>query len=98
MKYDLIGDIHGHSEPLARLLDKLDYAKTDGVFRHAERRVIFLGDFIDRGPDQRGVLEIARPMIDEGTALSVMGNHEFNAIASATPDAVKRRFPQITGP
>ena len=34
--YNLIGDSHGHSEPLARLLDKLGYAKTDGVFRHAE--------------------------------------------------------------
>ena len=86
MNYDLIGDIHGHSEPLMRLLNKLGYANTDGVFRHAERQVIFLGDFIDRGPDQRGVLEIVRPMIDEGAALSVMGNHEFNAIAYHTLD------------
>src|SRR5210317_1886416 len=86
MTYDLIGDIHGHSEPLAQLLDKLGYAKTDGVFRHADRQVIFLGDFIDRGPDQRGVPEIVRPMIDGGAALSVMGNHEFNAIAWFTPD------------
>lgn len=84
--YDLIGDIHGHSEPLIRLLDKLGYAKTNGVFRHPDRKVIFLGDFIDRGPDQRGVLEIVRPMIDEGAALSVMGNHEFNAIAYHTLD------------
>ena len=86
MKYDLIGDIHGHSEPLAHLLDQLGYAKADGVFRHPERQVIFLGDFIDRGPDQRGVLEIVRPMIDAGAALSVMGNHEFNAIAYYTLD------------
>ena len=86
MKYDLIGDIHGHSEPLTRLLDKLGYAMTDGVYRDPDRKVIFLGDFIDRGPDQRGVLEIVRPMIDEGAALSVMGNHEFNAIAYHTLD------------
>jgi hypothetical protein len=86
VNYDLIGDIHGHSEPLAQLLDKLGYAKTDGVFRHADRQVIFLGDFVDRGPDQRGVLEIVRPMIDGGAALSVMGNHEFNAIAYHTLD------------
>jgi hypothetical protein len=32
--------------------------------------VIFLGDFIDRGPDQRGVLEIVRPMIDDGSEYS----------------------------
>lgn len=84
--YDLIGDIHGHSAPLVQLLTKLGYAKTDGVFRHPDRKVIFLGDFIDRGPDQRGVLEIVRPMIDGGAALSVMGNHEFNAIAYHTLD------------
>ena len=88
MKYDLIGDIHGNSEPLARLLDKLGYTKAGGVFRHPERQAIFLGDFIDRGPDQRGVLEIVRPMIDAGAALSVMGNHEFNAIAYHTLDPV----------
>ena len=86
MSYDLIGDIHGHSEPLVELLHKLGYLKSNGVFRHADRQVIFLGDFIDRGPDQRGVIEIVRPMIDQGTALSVMGNHEFNAIAYFTDD------------
>ena len=48
--------------------------------------MIFLGDFIDRGPEQRPVIDIVRPMIDSGAALSVMGNHEFNAIAYATED------------
>jgi len=86
VNYDLIGDIHGHSEPLVELLDKLSYSNSYGIFRHPDRKAIFLGDFIDRGPDQRGVLEIVRPMIDEGTALSVMGNHEFNAIAYHTLD------------
>jgi hypothetical protein len=86
MKYDLIGDIHGHSEPLIELLTKLDYQLADGVYRHPERQVIFLGDFIDRGPNQRDVIDIVRPMIDGGSALSVMGNHEFNAIAWFTAD------------
>jgi hypothetical protein len=31
-------------------MDKLDYAEVDGVFRHPERKMIFVGDFIDRGP------------------------------------------------
>jgi hypothetical protein len=86
MKYDLIGDIHGHSKPLIKLLTKLDYQLLDGVYRHTNRQVIFLGDFIDRGPNQREVINIVRPMIDSGSALSVMGNHEFNAIAYFTPD------------
>ena len=86
MNYDLIGDIHGHSKPLVELLEKLGYQKTNKVFRHPKRQVIFLGDFIDRGPNQREVIEIVRPMIDQGEAFAVMGNHEFNAIAFATPD------------
>jgi Calcineurin-like phosphoesterase len=86
MNYDLIGDIHGHSDPLVELLKKLDYQLAAGIFRHPERQVIFLGDFIDRGPNQREVISIVRPMIDSGSALSVMGNHEFNAIAYFTAD------------
>ena len=86
MKYDLIGDIHGYSKPLVELLDKLGYQQADGVYRHPDRQAIFLGDFIDRGPDQRGVLDIVRPMINDGAALSVMGNPEFNAIAWFTLD------------
>lgn len=89
MNYDLIGDIHGHSEPLVELLEKLDYRLANDVYRHPHRKVIFLGDFIDRGPQQREVIKIVRPMIDEGAALSVMGNHEFNAIAYYTQDPEK---------
>jgi len=87
MSYDLIGDIHGHSGPLRQLLAKLGYEIDAGVYRHPERQAIFLGDFIDRGPDQRGVIDIVRPMIDEDAALAVMGNHEFNAIAWFTEDS-----------
>ena len=83
--YDIIGDIHGHARTLEALLGRLGYSLFDGVYRHPERKVIFLGDFIDRGPHQRGVIRIVRPMIERGSALAVMGNHEFNAIAYATP-------------
>tara|TARA_B100001179_G_scaffold51032_1_gene34474 strand:- start:6214 stop:7065 length:852 start_codon:yes stop_codon:yes gene_type:complete len=48
--------------------------------------VIFLGDFVDRGPEQVETVRIARAMVDAGTALVVMGNHEFNAVAWAKPD------------
>ena len=84
--YDLVGDIHGYMEPLEALLHAMGYREEDGAYRHPTRQVIFLGDFIDRGPDQRGAINIVRSMIDGGSALSVMGNHEFNAIAWATPD------------
>lgn len=86
MAYDLIGDIHGYADELKQLLLKLGYECVDGVFQHPRRKVIFLGDFIDRGVAQRAVIDIARPMVEQGKALAVMGNHEFNAIAYHTTD------------
>ncbi|MBD2722699.1 metallophosphoesterase [Hymenobacter armeniacus] len=81
--YDLIGDIHGHAAELHRLLKKLEYAPdAQGIYRHpVGRQVIFLGDFIDRGPHIRETLQVVRGMVDGGTALAVMGNHEYNALA-----------------
>jgi hypothetical protein len=85
-KFDIVGDIHGHAKVLRSLLGGMDYREEGGVFRHPDRRVIFVGDFIDRGPEQIDVLNIARSMCEAGTALAVMGNHEFNALGWATPD------------
>jgi hypothetical protein len=91
--YDIIGDIHGCSKTLTRLLEMLGYSTNhDGVYSHPERKVIFLGDFIDRGPFQREVITIVRGMIEAGTALSAMGNHEYNAIAFATIDQNTNRW------
>ncbi len=87
--YDLIGDIHGHADELEQLLAALGYRNAHGAYGHPERRVIFLGDFIDRGPKIRQVLEIVRPMVEEGKALAVMGNHELNALAYHTEDPEK---------
>jgi hypothetical protein len=79
--YDIIGDIHGCGETLRALLEKLGYSEGESIYRHPERKVIFLGDFIDRGPHQKDVVNIVRGMMKSGDALAVMGNHEFNAIA-----------------
>lgn len=87
--YDLIGDIHGHADALQQLLKTLGYSRQKGAYRHPDRQVIFLGDFIDRGPKIRKTLEIVRPMIDSGAALAVMGNHELNALAFHTLDPNK---------
>lgn len=82
--FDVVGDVHGYADALERLLVTLGYHRVGGVFEHPDRRVVFLGDFIDRGPEQLRTLEMARSMVDAGTALAVMGNHEFNAVAWAT--------------
>ena len=86
MKYDILGDIHGCYDTLVSLLDTLDYQLIDGCYQHASRKLIFVGDFIDRGPKQLEVIDCAKAMVEGGHALAVMGNHEFNAIAYATHD------------
>lgn len=84
--YDLIGDVHGYAAELRALLETLGYREQDGCYRRPDRRVVFLGDFVDRGPEQREVVDLARAMVEAGRAHAVMGNHEYNAIAYHTPD------------
>lgn len=88
-KYDVIGDIHGQANELEALLKKMGYRKNNGIYAHPEHKVIFLGDFIDRGLHEKHTIEICRPMVESGAALAVMGNHEFNAICYATPNPKK---------
>ena len=77
---DLIGDIHGHADELEALLLKLDYAKINGTYAHQDRKVLFVGDYIDRGPKIRETLNIVKSMVDQGQAMALMGNHEYNAL------------------
>ena len=84
--YDVIGDVHGHADALIELLRTMDYVESDGVWAHHERQAIFVGDLIDRGPKQIDSVRIARAMVESGSAQIVLGNHEFNAVAYATPD------------
>lgn len=85
--WDLVGDIHGEREALELLLAKLGYREEGGMMTHPEgRKLLFLGDYIDRGPDSRGVLRLVRRLVDSGVALAILGNHEFNFIAWHTQD------------
>lgn len=81
---DFIGDIHGHATELMNLLQKLGYTNTQGYYQHPSRKVFFCGDFIDRGPQIKQVLELVKSMIDNHTAFTVIGNHEYNAICYHT--------------
>lgn len=82
---DIIGDIHGHADELKQLLDSLGYTRKRSGFCHPNRKTVFVGDFVDRGPAIGEVIQIARAMVDAGDAFAVMGNHEYNAIAFHTP-------------
>lgn len=85
--YDLIGDIHGHAQKLVELLEYMGYRDTSTGYQHPTNKVIFVGDFIDRGEhlkQHRRLLDIIMTMVNNGHALAVMGNHEFNALAFDT--------------
>ena len=77
---DLIGDIHGHADKLEELLLKLGYQKRNGTYSHPERKVLFIGDYIDRGPKIRETLELVKAMVESENAIALMGNHEYNAL------------------
>jgi hypothetical protein len=77
---DFIGDIHGHANELEALLIKLGYTKKGGAYAHPERKVVFVGDYIDRGLQIKETLEIVKAMVDTENAIALMGNHEYNAL------------------
>lgn len=82
--YDLIGDIHGCGNTLIRLLEQMGYSKKNGIYQHPKRKVVFLGDIVDRGPNIRLACHIVRDMVDAGHADIVMGNHEYNIVTYLT--------------
>ncbi|HQZ35374.1 MAG TPA: metallophosphoesterase [Ilumatobacteraceae bacterium] len=79
--FDVIGDVHGHADKLAALLDQMGYTRNAGAWAHPRRQAVFVGDLIDNGPQQVATVDIVRKMEAAGSALVAMGNHEFNAIA-----------------
>ena len=87
MIIDVIGDIHGYADKLVGLLKQLGYMHNGEHFvPPAGHRALFIGDLIDRGSQQVATLEIVFAMLDADVADAVMGNHEYNALAFATPD------------
>ena len=78
--YDIIGDVHGYASVLKKLLLQIGYIKTENGYSHSSRKAIFVGDFVNRGPEIRKTIRIVRKMVENGNALAIIGNHEINAI------------------
>jgi serine/threonine protein phosphatase 1 len=67
----VIGDIHGCSKTLTELLKIMEPI-------HADDTIIFIGDYIDRGPDSKGVVDIVLDLRKRhNRVITLMGNHEF---------------------
>jgi serine/threonine protein phosphatase 1 len=84
----VIGDIHGERELLQRLLAELPFIAPDDT-------LVFLGDYLDRGPDSRGVIELLRrlPEATVGRVVCLRGNHEDALLRS-----IDRRDPSFLMP
>jgi hypothetical protein len=78
--FDFIGDVHGHADKLEELLEKLGYSRKENAYSHPERKMFFVGDYIDRGPKIKKTLKIVRSMVESENAIALMGNHEYNAL------------------
>jgi protein phosphatase len=93
--FDIIGDIHGCFDELTALLARLGYIIATAedrsfVVTHPEgRRVIFLGDLVDRGPKVPDVLQLVMDMVASGAALCVPGNHEVKLLRKLRGTQVK---------
>ncbi len=92
MKYDIIGDIHGQADLLEDLLERMGYQNTYGFYQHPERKAIFVGDFINRGPKIRKCLQIVRAMVENNAADAVLGNHEIYALLYSLRDRLGKRL------
>jgi serine/threonine protein phosphatase 1 len=62
------GDIHGELEKLDELLESLPLER--------DARLVFLGDYIDRGPDSKGVIQRLIELRDRYACTFLLGNHE----------------------
>lgn len=77
--FDIIGDVHGCYDELVALLSKLGYSghlPYDGRSHPEGRKIVFVGDLVDRGPKIPEVLQLVKASVEAGTALCVPGNHD----------------------
>lgn len=83
--FDIVGDVHGCTDELEELLARLGYdvrfagqgrTRTARTRAPAGRRLVLVGDLVDRGPRTTDALRIAMAMVEAGHALCLPGNHD----------------------
>ena len=75
---DVVGDVHGEIDALRELLGQLGY---DADGRHPQqRRLVFVGDLADRGPDSSAVIDLVEQLVRSERAQCVLGNHDLNIL------------------
>ncbi len=97
--FDIIGDVHGCFDELIQLLTKLGYdlnpvedidgQRTYDLSHPQGRKLIFVGDLVDRGPKTPEVLRMVMRAYKRGLAYSVRGNHEDKLLRKMKGNPVK---------
>ena len=85
--FDIIGDVHGCFDELFDLMRKLGYevSENDGQFSLVApigRKLVFVGDLVDRGPQTPNVLRFVSQMVESAQAFCVPGNHDIRLMKS----------------
>ena len=89
-RYIAITDIHGELKKLERLLSKIE-TRPDDIF-------VFMGDYIDRGPDSRGVVEKVIEISEQFKTITLIGSHEYALLHSKTDEYYNYLFWNYGGP
>jgi predicted kinase len=80
-RYDVVGDVHGLRDELLALLARAGWTHENGRLTHpGGRKLLFLGDLVDRGPDSVGVVRLVRQAVLDGVACALKGNHELKLV------------------
>ncbi|MFV0431598.1 MAG: metallophosphoesterase [Alphaproteobacteria bacterium] len=76
--FDIIGDVHGCYNELILLMEKLGWQKDNqGQYHHPKgRKLCFVGDLVDRGPNSPSVLKLAMQIVESKQGYWVKGNHD----------------------
>lgn len=77
--FDIVGDVHGCFDELVTLLAQLGYeSQAGGSYSHPlGRKLIFVGDLVDRGPKIPEVVRLVLETVKAGHAFCVPGNHDI---------------------
>jgi protein phosphatase len=79
--FDIVGDVHGCYDELLELLNKLGYRfEAERLIPPDGRKLVFVGDLVDRGPKIPEVLKLAMDGVEQGSALCVPGNHDMKLL------------------
>jgi predicted kinase len=80
-RFDILGDTHGLLDDLLTVTSSLGYKLERNLLTHPEnRKILFLGDWLDRGAQSLECLELVYQNCAKGGHLAVIGNHEFKIL------------------